>query len=69
VDGLQTHQHAFIWIAMINAKLGEASATLLEDGPRSTALRQALVEVAAVAVAAIEALDAQARTGYWGDSI
>jgi hypothetical protein len=46
------------WLAILAKKLGDTAASLLNNQPRSRELEQELVEVAAVAVAWLEDIDA-----------
>lgn len=64
--GVQAHAPA-TWFIILAEEVGEAARTLLED--RSN-WRKELVQVAAVAVAAIEAYDEEAtRGGYYASSL
>lgn len=56
--GVQDHNE-FVWLTILMEELGEASESALED--ESSQYRQELVQVAAVAVAAIEAYDRKAE--------
>ena len=59
--GANRNHHPFVWLAILGEEVGEANEAALESNFGGTATfeeyRAELVQVAAVAVAAIEALD------------
>jgi len=57
--GVQNHPPLY-WLGILGEEFGEVSKAMIEDQPRST--REELIQVAAVAVAAVECGD---RMEWW----